>query len=110
MKEIALYLTEISMKDSLKLLELLNDYFKQNNLDRALLHYYTTTIHDEQGNVVAKRNLAKMLSKVRKNQIQIVIVYSTKETMIDKTELNHIKKFTNEHNIPFVSLVENSKF
>jgi hypothetical protein len=109
-KEIALYLTDMYIKDFLTYMKLLDDYLKENGLNRSLLHYYTTTIRDENGIVVAKRNLAKMVSKIKNNQIQIVIIYDKNNHHIDKNELEHIKKSTDEYKIPFISLVENSNF
>ena len=110
MKEVALYLTDMSIEDFLTYMKLLDDYLIKHGLNRSLIHYYTTTIRDENGIVVAKRNLAKMVSKIKNNQIQMVIVYDKKYPTIDKNELEHIKKSTDEYKIPFVSLVENNNF
>ena len=105
MKEVALYLTDMSIEDFLTYMKLL-----KHSLNMSLIHYYTTTIRDENGIIVAKRNLAKMVSKIKNNQIQMVIVYDKKYPTIDKNELEHIKKSTDEYKIPFISLVENSNF
>lgn len=91
MKEIALYLTDMSIEDFLTYMKLLDDYLMKHGLNRSLLHYYITTIRDEHGIVVAKRKLAKMVSKIKINQIQMVIVYNKTYSTIDKNELNHKK-------------------
>lgn len=105
MKEVALYLTDMSIEDFLTYMKLLDDYLIKHGLNRSLINYYTTTIRDENGIVVAK-----MVSKIKNNQIQMVIVYDKKYPTIDKNELEHIKKSTDEYKIPFVSLVKNNNF
>lgn len=92
MKEIALYLTDMPIEDFFTYMSLLDDYLLKHNLKRSLLHYYTSTIIDEKGIVVAESNLDKMVSKIENNQIQMVIIYDKKYPTIDKNELNYIKK------------------